>query len=214
MALSKVNFNSINATPTASKFITFNADADGLAAGDVGGAMNLIATATASSSSSLSFTSGINSTYKEYIFKIFNVHPSERADFGFNLSVDTGSNYNVTKTTTAFFSYNAEDGGGQTLSYDTGDDLAQGTGYQKLMVSSTWGTPSNDQGLSGSIHLFEPSSTTFVKHFVARTNITVSYSLDSYLAGYGNTTSAVDAVDFKFESGNIDSGVIKMYGVT
>ena len=98
--------------------------------------------------------------------------------------------------------------------YDTSDDLANGTGFQKLNVSSTWGTPSNDQGLSGQLHLFDPSNTTFVKHFLARTNLTVAYSLDSqYVNGYANTTSAVDAVQFKFESGNIDSGIIKMYGI-
>jgi len=194
-------------------------DAGAIDSGVATGAMTLIKTLTASSSGTLSFVDGASSvvldgTYKEYIFKIFNVHPSESADFAFNLSIDTGSNYNVAKTTAAFFSYNSEDDSGQAgPQIDTSDDLANGTGFQKLNVSSTWGTPSNDQGLSGQLHLFDPSNTTFVKHFLARTNLTVEYSLDSHVNGYANTTSAVDAVQFKFESGNIDSGIIKMYGI-
>jgi len=193
-------------------------DAGAIDSGVATGAMTLIKTLTASSSGTLSFVDGASSvvldgTYKEYIFKIFNVHPSESADFAFNLSADTGSNYNVSKTSTSFFSYNSEDDSGQAGPQYSDDDLANGTGFQKLMVSSTWGTPSNDQGLSGELHLFDPSNTTFVKHFLARTNITVAYSLDSYINGYANTTSAIDGVQFKFESGNIDSGIIKMYGI-
>ena len=215
MAISKANFNSFNVTPTASKFITFNSSNNGLAADDVGGSLKLISTQTASSSSSLSFTSGIDSTYKEYIFKIINVHPSaSNQRLAVNFSVDTGSNYNVTKTTTSFRAAHTEDDGTTDFGYVTSQDLAQGTGFQNLFI----GAPSsagNDSSGSGTLHLFDPSNTTFVKHFIFRGS---SYqendaACDSFIAGYGNTTSAIDAVQFKFVSGNIDSGVIKLYGV-
>ena len=214
MALSKVNFNSINATPTASKFITFNADADGLAAGDVGGALTLISTATASSSATLSFTSGIDSTYKEYVFRFYNMHPeNDDQNLFFNMSIDSGSNYNVTKTTTYFRANHNENDAAASLNYRTGEDLAQATGYQKLTLGTN---NDNDSGSSGILHLFEPSSTVFVKHFIARVSDAYGEpsNNDTFIAGYGNTTSAVDAIQFKFGSGDIDSGVIKLYGVS
>jgi|TARA_R100001443_G_scaffold607_1_gene2448 hypothetical protein len=216
MAISKVNYNSLNVTPSASKFLAWDSDADALAASDIGGSLNLISTQTASSSASLSFTSGIDSTYKEYIFKIINVHPSaSNQRLAVNFSVDTGSNYNVTKTTTSFRAAHTEADGTPDFGYVTSQDLAQGTGFQNLFI----GAPSsagNDSSGSGTLHLFDPSNTTFVKHFIFRGS---SYqendaACDSFIAGYGNTTSAIDAVQFKFVSGNIDSGVIKMYGVT
>ena len=213
MALSKVNFNSINATPTASKFVTFNSDADGLAAGDVGGALTLISTQTASSSASLSFTSGIDSTYKEYVFKFYNIHPATQGDLTFNLSIDGGSNYNVTKTSTFFRASHTEAGGTPEFGYVASRDLAQSTDFQPIMF--VVGTD-NDSCGSGYLHLFDPSSTTFVKHFVGSTQQTKENTecSNAFLAGYGNTTSAVDAVQFKMASGNIDSGVIKLYGVS
>ena len=213
MAISKANFNSFNVTPTASKFITFNSSNDGLAADDVGGSLNLISTQTASSSSALSFTSGIDSTYKEYVFKIINCHPSANSYFAFNMSADSGSNYNVTKTSTFYYALHYENDATTQLDYDGGQDLAQGTGVQHL--SAYCGT-GNDESVSGSLHLFDPSSTTFVKHFMARTGGVTSNpaAMDNYIAGYGNTTSAIDAIQFSFSSGNIDSGVIKMYGVS
>ena len=217
MAISKANFNSFNVTPTASKFITFNSSNNGLAADDIGGALQLISTQTASSSASLSFTSGIDSTYKEYIFKFINLHAATNsAHFTFNMSVDGGSNYNVTKTTTAFHTYHGESGsGGQALAYQDSRDLAQSTNYQELIRNMG---NQNDEGISGFLHLFDPSNTTFVKHFIGKSVSTNDdggayiYTLDT--AGYGNTTSAINAVDFKASTGNIDSGVIKMYGVT
>ena len=214
MALSKVNFNSINATPTASKFVTFNSDADGLAAGDVGGALTLISTATASSSATLSFTSGIDSTYKEYVFKFINIHPgTDDTRFVYQASIDGGSNYNTTMTTTVFRAQHSEDDSSATLGYRTARDQAQGTSYQQL--SEAVGAD-NDQCISGYLHLFDPSNTTFVKHFMSTAPATISNdNLETlYVAGYHNTTSAINAVSFKFESGNIDSGVIKMYGVS
>ena len=211
MAISKANFNSFNVTPTASKFITFNSSNNGLAADDVGGALQLISTQTASNSANLSFTSGIDSTYKEYIFKFINIHPatdSQHLQVNFR---DGSSAFDATKTTTAFYAYNGESSGND-LSYLTGLDLAQSTAYQS--ICGTVGNQ-NDESFSGTMHLFDPSNTTFVKHFIVRGN-TYSQddlSADMYFAGYCNVTAAIDGVDFKFGSGNIDSGVIKLYGV-
>ena len=179
-----------------------------------GGCLNLISTQTASSSSTINFTSGIDSTYKEYIFKFINIHPSaDGSQFLFNLSTDTGSNYNVTKTTTAFRSFHSEDDSATGLGYYTGGDLAQSTDFQRFADSLG---NDNDQSLSGTFTLFNPSSTTFVKHFIANVNYSydADYSLQYFLAGYGNTPSAVDAIQFKMNSGNIDSGTIKLYGVS
>ena len=178
-----------------------------------GGAMNLISTQTASGSSTISFTSGIDSTYDEYVFKFINIHPAtDNTKLTFNGSIDSGSNYNVTKTSTAFYSYHAENDGGQGLGYYSSEDLAQGTGFQPLIVASG---NANDECGSGYLHLFNPSSTTFVKHFISRGNAySGDYSQEVYVGGYMNTTSAIDAVQFKMSSGNIDSGVIKLYGIS
>ena len=214
MALSKVNFNSLNLTPTASKTVVFNSNNNGIEAGDVGGSLTLISTQTASSSSTISFTSGIDSTYKEYIFKFINIHPghSSYTDFLFNMSADSGSNYNVTKTTTYFSAISFENGSYADIEYSTALDTAQGTGFQTLTDNTG---NDNDQCLSGTLHLFDPSSTTFVKHFKSRiSNAENQSAIDTFVAGYGNTTSAVDAVQFKFLAGNIDSGTIKLYGVS
>ena len=188
--------------------------------GVIGGSMVLISTQTASSSSAISFTSGIDSTYKEYIFKFINIHPSARANFQFNLSADSGSNYNVSKTTTVFETYHYEDNAaGRDLAYIPAADLAQGTGFQNINAFSQLNT-NNDGSLSGTLHLFDPSNTTFVKHFISRISSvglddsSNEYSDSTYVAGYGNTTSAVDAVQFKMSSGNIDSGTIKLYGIS
>ena len=213
MAISKANFNSFNVTPTASKLITFNSSNDGLAADDVGGSLVLISTSTASNSANLSITSGIDSTYKEYIFKFHNIHPvTDGADFTMNFSADGGSNYNVTKTSTIFQSYQGEGGENPTLNYDDSRDLAQSTAYQVIMQDPG---NENDESGSGTLHLFDPSNTTFVKHFISdiHEHQGSNYAVRKFLAGYANTTSAINAVDFKFASGNIDSGVIKLYGV-
>jgi len=188
---------------------------DATAVGSITGLGNLvfISRSTASSSSSLSITSGINSTYKEYIFVFNNIHPqSDNQELFFNFSIDGGSNYNVTKTTSTFQAYHNEAGSDSSLSYHTAGDLAQSTNYQRLGFSSD---NADDASLSGYLHLFEPSSTTFVKHFIATTNMchADTYSVNYYLAGYCNTTSAVNAIRFAFGSGNIDSGTIDLYGV-
>jgi len=183
------------------------------AAALVDGNLTLLETETASNSGTLDFTSNINSTYDSYVFKFINIHPvTDSALFTFNLSVDTGSNYNVTKTTTIFAAQLTEGGASGSVAYDTGEDLAQGTGFQGFLSAIGNG---NDECASGNLMIFNPSSTTFVKHFLGTVNHYHSdnRTLESFLGGYGNTTSAVDAVQFKMSSGNIDSGVIKMYGV-
>ena len=179
-----------------------------------GGAMTLLATQTASGSANLSFTSGIDDTYDSYVFKLINLHPAtDDKTLQFNMSVDGGSNYNVTKTTTFFRAYHGEGGGGGVLQYRTANDLAQSTDFQVLTTGSS---NSNDACINSELKIFSPSSTTFVKHFIARTIdlATGEYAMDMYAAGYGNTTSAINAVQFKMSSGNIDSGVIKLYGVS
>ena len=182
-----------------------------------GGSMVFIKKLTASSSSTLSFVNGtsdvvLDSTYKEYLFTFNNVHPVDNSvQFLVNFR-DGGTDYDATKTTTFFNAEHAEAGSTTGVSYITAQDLAQGTGFQPLTVDT--GNRS-DESVSGYLHFFNPSSTTFVKHFIARTNNYVSnnYSEDSFIAGYCNTTTAIDGVQFKFASGNIDAGTITLYGI-
>jgi len=179
------------------------------------GSLTLISSQTASASANISFTSGIDSTYDEYIFKFINIHPAtDNVTFQFNLSTDGGSNYNVTKTTTAFDAAHSEADDDARLEYTASFDLAQSTSYQALNTSSGLGGDT-DESLSGYLHLFNPSDTTYVKHFIARMPFygRLNYAFDTYIAGYGNTTSAINAIDFKMSSGNIDDGTILMYGV-
>ena len=210
MALVKYNNNSISAVTSASAIPS--------------GAMTLIKTLTSSSSSTLSFVHGssdvvLDSTYPIYVFKFINMHPStNHTDFKFNLSIDSGSNYNVTKTTTSFNAIHSENNNTTNLQYHAGSDLAQSTGDQNIAY---YVSDDSDASVSGKMFLFNPSSTTFVKHFMIRANGMYKdtgdgnspYTHDFYTAGYGNTTSAVDAVVFKMSSGNIDSGTIKLYGI-
>ena len=177
------------------------------------GNLTLLTTATASSSATLDFTSSINSTYNSYLFKFINIHPAtNNTAFSFNMSADTGSNYNVTKTTTMFRNFHGENDNDAVQEYYTDKDLAQSTAIKNL---SPFVGNGNDESCSGELYLFNPSSTTFVKHFMATLQeYTIGqYSQSFHTAGYGNTTSAVDALQFKMSSGNIDAGVIKMYGV-
>ena len=177
------------------------------------GSLTHIATQTASSSSSLSFTSGIDSTYKEYIFYFVNIHPQNNAVyFQFNLSTDGGSNYNVTKTSTFFSAYNYEQISASQLSYRTADDLAQSTSDQRLVDFENLSND-NDHGLCGTLHLFNPAST-FVKHFISTQQFMASYgSRQTFIGGYFNTTNAITRLRFKFNSGNIDSGQILLFGL-
>jgi hypothetical protein len=176
------------------------------------GNMVLISSQTASNSASISFTTGIDSTYKEYQFYFIDINPAtDNAVFTFNMSTDAGSNYNVTKTTTFFRAFHLEDGSNAGVGYETAKDLAQSTAFQELTTTIGNGA---DESSSGTLTLFNPSSTTYVKHFISNCN---SYnagnvSVNDYSAGYGNTTSAVNGVQFKMDSGNFD-GTILMYGI-
>jgi hypothetical protein len=178
-----------------------------------GGTLTLLSTQTASASATISFTTGLDSTYDEYIFKFINCRPATDAvRFQFNLSTDSGSNYNVTKTTTFFRAYHNESDTFTALEYEGGSDLAQSTSYQSFELSVGNGA---DESCSGSLQLFNPSSTTYVKHFIGNVNsyTATDYSINSFVAGYGNTTSAVNAIRFQMSSGNIADGIFKLYGV-
>jgi hypothetical protein len=179
-----------------------------------GGALNLISTQTASGSATIDFTSGIDSTYDSYVFKFINIHPAtDGVNFHFQGSTNSGSTYGITTTTTAFRAAHNE-AGADAFGYLTAQDLAQST--SNIFLLNGLGNE-NDQNLGGTLTLFNPSSTVFVKHFIARTQgnfNTDDYSLDFYSAGYFNTTSAINAVRFQMSSSNIDDGIIKMYGVS
>ena len=179
-----------------------------------GGGLNLISTQTASSSSTIDFTSGIDSTYKEYIFKFYNIHPAtDNSNFSFQVDTGTNTNYNQTITSTFFDAYHDESDSDQAVGYRTALDQAQGTAFQNLTGFSGNG---NDECSSGTLHIFEPSSSVFVKHFISNINdyTFANYISSSYVSGYINTTTAITRVQFKMSSGNIDSGTIKLYGVT
>ena len=181
------------------------------------GAMTLIKTLTASSSANLSFVHGsssvvLDNTYPIYLFKYINMHPATNdVEFYFNTSTTSGGAYNTVKTTTVVRASHAENGSGGALSYITGNDEAQSSGAQQIGQSGN----DNDQSISGELFLFNPSSTTFVKHFLCQTNY-CDHGDESHFhfyAGYLNTTTAVDAVQFTMSSGNIDAGTIKLYGI-
>ena len=183
------------------------------------GSMVFIKKLTASSSSTLSFVNGssdvvLDSTYKEYVFTFKDIHPSANATrLKFNASDDTSSHsYDVVKTTTMFNAYHNEGGSASALAYETGTDEAQSTASIFLGNDTK---NDDDACMTGFLQIFNPSSTTFVKHFMATTNDynNGDQTNNSYIAGYGNTTSAVDAVQFKMDSGNIDAGTIKLYGL-
>jgi len=177
------------------------------------GKMTLISSQTASGSASIEFTTGIDSTYPIYKFEFINIHAQTNdTAFQFQGSTDGGSNYNTTITSTVFRSQHTESGTTETVGYRTGEDQAQGTGFQTILKGTG---NENDESCSGNLFLFNPSSTTFVKHFLANltTNSHSDFNLNVFTAGYFNTTSNIDAIQFKIDSGNIDSGTIKLYGI-
>ena len=219
MALTKFNFNSFDLTTAASKGLAFNSSANGFETSSAG-SMTLIKTITASNASTTSFVDGSSSvvfddTYPVYVIKLINIHNDTSDKYlQFNFSADTGSNYNVTKTTTAFNAAHKEDGSYSVLQYEAGIDLAQGTGSQRLTAGQH---NAADTGHSGTIYIFNPSSTTFVKHFMTDISTTGydgsnEYNYHTFIAGYCNTTSAVDAVQFSINSGTHD-GTFKLYGI-
>ena len=177
------------------------------------GSMVLLSEQTASASASISFTTGIDSTYPIYKFEFINIHPSsDNSFFQFNLSTDSGSNYNVTKTTTFFKTQHSENDVYASVDYITDSDLAQSTAFQQLSTNSGNGA---DESCAGTMTLFNPASTVYVKHFISNTNLYhfEDLSIQNFVAGYGNTTSAINAIRFQMSSGNIDSGTIKLYGI-
>ena len=204
MALVKYNNNSLSAITTT--------------AGMPAGAMTLIKSQTASADGTINFVDGtsdvvLDDTYPIYVFKCINTHPAtDGQKITFQGSTNTGSSYGVTATSTAFDSEHSE-GDASSFTYNTSSDLAQGTGYQPLSLNNIGND--NDQSASGELFLFNPSSTTFIKHFIYTGNSLNSGDYDShdFVSGYFNTTSAVDAIQFKMESGNIDSGTFKLYGI-
>lgn len=184
------------------------------------GSMVFIKKLTASSSATLSFVDGasdvvLDDTYKEYIFTFNSIHPgTDSQHLSFQGSTDTGSSYGVTTTSTLFRGYHKEDGSDSGVAYRGDYDLAQSTGFIPLADGDSTGAD-NDQTVSGYIHLFNPSSTTFAKHFISNFNEAhqVDYSIHGFAAGYFNTTSAIDAIQFKMGSGDIDAGDICLYGI-
>ena len=205
MALVKHNNNSISDLTSAGQLAQ--------------GKMTLISEQTASASASISFTSGLDSTYPIYLIKVINAHRSSTGNeqiLEFNLSSDGGSNYNVTKTTTVFDTYHRENDTSVGLGYNSSQDIAQGTGFQNLTPEIELGQD-DDASSSGELYIFNPSSTTFVKHFMWTGNHMSYYSppwsVNSFIAGYGNTTSSINAIRFQMSSGNVDSGTFKLYGI-
>ena len=180
-----------------------------------GGTLTLLSTQTASASATISFTTGLDSTYDAYEFHFINIHPqTDNVIFQFNGSTDAGSNYNVIKTTTIFKTHLNEAGTDDSFQYRTDGDLAQSTAFQNINTDGTIGN-ANDENLAGILTLFNPSSTTYVKHFISTSQINTfnDYSTETFMAGYFNTTSAINAIRFQMSSGNIDDGIIKLYGV-
>ena len=199
MALVKYNNNSISTISSAGQLAS--------------GSLVPISEQTASGSASISFTTGIDSTYPIYKFEFINIHPSSNnRDLRFNLSIDSGSNYNVVKTTTYFLTSHTEDNTFTELQYKPNDDLVQSTSDQPICRGI--GGNSDESG-SGFLYLFNPSSTTFVKHFLSNTQAygQGGYTVQQFVGGYGNTTSAINGVRFNLNGGLIDSGTIKLYGI-
>jgi hypothetical protein len=186
-----------------------------LAIGATDNTYHLVSSQTASSSASISFTSGLDSTYDVYVFRFINIHPeTDGKNFEVDFSTDGGSNYNLNKQTVFFQAYHdeADVGGNEDVAYNSSGDLQNTTGGANL---TRFTGNDNDQSLEGEMFLFNPSDTTFVKHFKGRcmASANVNMHQGEFLAGYVNTTSAINAVKFSFNSGDIDSGTIKLYGV-
>jgi hypothetical protein len=177
-----------------------------------GGSMVLLSTQTASGDASISFTTGIDSTYKEYMFIFNNIHPASQSNFTFQVNASGETGFNETITSTVFRARHFESGASAAIDYITSTDQAQGTSYQAIVEQIATG---NDESCSGTLHLFNPSDTTYVKHFI--TNLSAymdgNTSHNYFTAGYINTTSAITEIDFKMSTGNIDDGTIQMFGI-
>ena len=204
MSLNFANNNSLSAITSLPASIT-------------GGALTLLETQTASSSATISFTSNIDSTYDAYMFKFYNIHPAtDNAEFSFQGDTGTNTNYNQTITSTMFTAYHHEDDSQTSLGYFDSFDQAQGTAFQTLQTNVS---NDSDNGVNGTLQIFNPSSSTFVKHFISNTQSFqpdggTRLSHNHFTAGYFNTTSAITSMRFQYGTGNIDAGTIKMYGVS
>ena len=190
----------------------FKAGLMGAAGATAAGDVVLLSTQPASGASSISFTSGIDSTYGEYIFKFYNINPAtDGAEFTFQANVAGASGYNETITSTVFSAYHDEADTYGDMSYAVNEDQAQGTAFQSLFDD---GGNGSDECSAGTLHLFNPSNTTYVKHFYCRSQVHNSnnYAKDQFTGGYFNVTGAIDDIQFKMDSGNFD-GKIKMWGV-
>ena len=172
----------------------------------------LLSSQTASDSASLSFTSGITSTYGEYIFKFYNINPEgSGVNFSFQVNATDSTSYDETMTTTFFKAYHHENDSAAAIAYAAGNDQAQGTAAQNLLQSLGTGA---DNSIAGELHLFNPASTTYVKHFYSRFEGMQDSptTVDEFASGYINTTTAIDDIKFTMSSDNFN-GVIKMWGV-
>ena len=175
------------------------------------GIPTLISTSTASNSSSIDITSGIDSTYDEYMFVFTDIGPAtDSVEFGFQVNVAGLSGFNEVMTTTTPHIY-ASESSGYGISYETAHDQAQGTAIAQLTDD---GGNGSDESCAGILHLFSPASTTYVTHFLAKVSLYHKHSRADILllGGYINATGAVDEITFKMSSGNFD-GVIQMYGI-
>ena len=218
MALSKLTYNSLNVTAAAGSAVSFDSGADDLSTIG-GGSIIFIKKLTASSSATVSFVDGtsdvvLDDTYKEYLFTFNNIHgETDNQDFQFQGNAAGGSGYDETITSTFFIGQHDEADTYTSLEYQAARDLAEGTGFQSLSTAINSGDA--DSGFSGYLRLFNPSSTTYTKHFTARGNNAANsdYSVNCFVAGYFNTTSAIDEIQFKIASGDIDSGDICLYGI-
>ena len=175
------------------------------------GKMTLLQTQTASSSASISFTSNIDSTYPIYVFKFINIHSSADASFTFQADTGTNTNYNQTITSSAFNAYHYENDGATALTYNANKDLAQSSNFQRIGTLNS----ENDDSCNGILHIFQPSDTTFVKHFlcVMNSSAVTPATYNDFVGGYLSTTNALTRFQFKMSTGNIDSGTIKLYGI-
>ena len=191
-------------------------DAGSMASG-FGSSMVFIKKLTASGSANLTFHNGtsnviLDSTYKEYLFTFKNIHLASNTPFNFQVNAVGASGFNETISSTSFFIRHAENGDGDQLSYSAANDQAQGTGFQRIATDQGTG---NDENMGGFLRLFNPASTTFVKHFISNCQSAqaTDYSMNRMVGGYINTTAAIDEIQFKAESGNIDAGDICLYGI-
>ena len=192
-------------------------DAGALDSGVAVGKLTLIKTLTASNSANLSFVHGASSvvldgTYDNYLFKFLNIHPvSTNRIFSVNFR-DGGSNFDSPKTSSSFRSLHGEDGNSGALAYTGNDDLSNATGEQSLANGVGAG---DDEGLSGELLFYAPSNTTFVKHFKATVNFyeDANVTANHFTAGFANTATAIDGVRFQMSTGNISTGIIKLYGI-